>query len=287
MSADLVIPDLDGGEMLLRCLSSVLNQTVRPDRVIVVDDGSTVPTSSRLHDLVSHVEVVRDEDNAGFATAANRGIATSSGEFVALINNDVILEKDWLEAILESMRGDERIGACQTVLAMPDGRVDGAGVDLSDGTIRQRGYGSSLEDLDSSAVDAVSATATVYRREALDSLGSNQWFREEFGSYYEDVELSLALSARGWKVVVLPALLAVHQGSATGGKIEPGKRTAMMRRNRYFVARLHPDRLKRLPLLAEDFRLFLKTLGRLDLAGAGAIIRGVGRGWTSSLERKR
>src|SRR5687767_5606199 len=128
---DVIVLDIDGGAMLAECLASIHGAA----RVIVFDNGSRVPTSH------PGVEIIHSETNLGFARGANEAYRAATAPFVALINNDVVLDRDWLTVVREAMDRDERLAAVQTIIRRTDGRIDGAGVDISDGTFRQIGHG--------------------------------------------------------------------------------------------------------------------------------------------------
>ena len=132
---DIIILDVDGGAMLDECLASIREQTVAPSRVIVLDNGSRVPVSER----VQGVDVIRKNENLGFARGANEAYAATSAPYVALINNDVVLDENWLANVRDALDRDERLAAVQTIIRRPDGAIDGAGIDISDGTFRQIG----------------------------------------------------------------------------------------------------------------------------------------------------
>jgi len=126
--------------------------------------------------------------------------------------------------------------------------IDGAGIDVSDGTIRQ--ITTPIEQ-----PWGVSATAALYRRELLH-------FDERFFAYYEDVELCARLHDEGWQTRVLPVTKATHRGSQSASRVDAKR---LRTRNRYFVARLHPNVARVSALLWEDVRLLLR--GRSSLRG--------------------
>jgi GT2 family glycosyltransferase len=259
-TTDAIVLDIDGGDMLHACLRSLAAQTVVPQRVLVFDNGSAVPVASRLPELPLQVDVIRSETNLGFTGGINAAMASVDAELVALINNDVLLDPDWLEAMTAAMR-DPSVAAVQSVIRKPDGRIDGAGIDLSDGTIRQLGHGLPLADLPSlPAAWGVSATAALYRVEALRAVAvDGHVLRPEFFAYYEDVELNARLLEAGYRTVVVPRPLATHTGSASASIL--GSRAARLRmRNRYRVHRLHP-RVGRLgALLWEDVKRIARRI---------------------------
>jgi GT2 family glycosyltransferase len=253
---DVIVLDIDGGPMLEACLSSLRAQTVAPARVIVVDNASRSPAYGRVHG----VEVERSETNLGFAAGVNMAYRKTTASYVALVNNDVVLDSDWLATVRDALERDEKLAAVQTIVRRPDGRIDGAGIDISDGTYRQIGFGRPL-GTPLAVAWGVSATATVYRRAAL----GEKVFDERFFAWYEDVELCARLHASGWRIAVLPVVKAVHHGSKTAPVLGRKEAKRLRTRNRYLVARIHPGVGRVKALLREDLKLFLR--GRTSLRG--------------------
>lgn len=246
---DVIVLDIDGGAMLTECLQSIEGAK----RVIVFDNGSRVPS---FH---ANVEIIRSDKNLGFARGANEAYKATTAPYVALINNDVVLDPGWMAAVREALDRDEKLGAVQTIIRRTDGRIDGAGIDISDGTFRQIGYG--LEVGANLAVAwGVSATATLYRREAV----GERLFDERLFTYYEDVELCARLREGGWRTAVLPIMKATHRGSASA-KVLGRDALRLRTRNRYLVARMHRGTGRIAALLWEDARLALR--GRSSLRG--------------------
>ncbi len=246
---DVIVLDVDGGAMLEECIASIRAQSV-PARILLFDNGSKTATPNAT---------TRSETNLGFAGGANAALRHSSAPYVALVNNDVVLQTDWLEQVRDALDRDEQLAAVQTIITRPDGRIDGAGIDISDGTFRQIGHGDSV-GAPLAMAWGVSATATLYRRAAI----GERFFEERFFAYYEDVELSARLRAGGWRVAVLPVVAAVHRGSQTASLL--GRRALRLRtRNRYLVARMHPGVGRIRALLWEDAQLLLR--GRTSIRG--------------------
>ena len=249
---DDIVLDVDGGAMLEECIASIRAQSV-PARVLVFDNGSRTPV--RLDD----VEVHRSETNLGFAGGANAAYRLTRAPYVALVNNDVVLDREWLAYVRDALDRDEKLAAVQTIIRRPDGRIDGAGIDISDGTYRQIGHGYAV-GLPLAVAWGVSATATLYRRAAL----GERIFDERFFAYYEDVELCARLRAAGWRTAVLPVIEATHRGSHSA-PVLGGDALRLRTRNRYYVARLHPGVGSMPALLWEDARLALRR--RTSLRG--------------------
>jgi GT2 family glycosyltransferase len=270
-----IVLDIDGGGMLLACLDSIASQTLPPHEVIVFDNGSRTPVAQRIafrHGL----HVFRSGTNLGFAGGNNEAYRHTTGTYIALINNDVVLDRDWLATVSDALDSDPRLAAVQTILRKDETTIDGAGIDISDGTFRQirswdrgRLARETWQDLEyTRGRDArgpreawgVSATAALYRREAL----GETIFDETFFAYYEDVELNARLHESGWRTTVLPVIKATHLGSQSAPLL--GADALRLRtRNRYLVARRHRGVGRIGALLLEDIKLALH--GRTSIRG--------------------
>jgi glycosyltransferase involved in cell wall biosynthesis len=94
MKISVVIPAYNAERFMRRCLSSVFAQTLKPDEVIVVDDGSTDATASLAQELGARV--VR-RANGGLSAARNSGIDNASGDWIALLDADDMWAQQKLE----------------------------------------------------------------------------------------------------------------------------------------------------------------------------------------------
>jgi GT2 family glycosyltransferase len=237
---DLIVLDIDGGAMLDDCLAALRAQTHPPARIIVFDNGSTVPT------VAANAEVIRSETNRGFTGGVNAAFTHVTAPYVALVNNDVVADRDWLTTLVDAMDSDAKLAAVQTIIRRDNTTIDGAGIDISDGTFRQLGHG---QPLGTPLPDAwgVSATAALYRVEALGA----QVFDERFFAYYEDVELSARLREQGWSLRVIAAAKATHRGSQSSSRVDA---KYLRTRNRYRVARMHKGVGRIGALLWEDVK---------------------------------
>ena len=249
-----IVLDAGGGDMLRACLASVGAQTVTPLEVIVHDNS---------------------RNNIGFAAGVNAAYGKASGDAIALVNNDVVLDRDWLDTVARALHEDPRLAAVQTIIRRDELTIDGAGIDISDGTFRQIGHGQRAAGSEERRGDSeacsllaatwslawgVSATAALYRRTAI----GERFFDPRFFAYYEDVELCARLHEGGWATRVLPVIKATHRGSASASIL--GSDALRLRtRNRYWVARMHRGVGSISALLAEDLTLLAR--GRSSLRG--------------------
>ena len=214
------IPNLDGRDRLEPLIESLRAQT-RPADVVVVDNGSSDGSAELLRAGFPEVELIELGRNAGFGPALNRAVAATEGDPVVLLNNDVVCEPGFLEALLEPAAGAEMVAG--VLLSERDPRfIDSAGV-IADRTLMGFDY---LHGERRVAAEAASAPlgptggAALFSRAAFDAVGG---FDERIFLYYEDLDLALRLRARGARCELAPAAAAVHAYSQTLGAASGAK----------------------------------------------------------------
>src|SRR5271155_4988329 len=89
-----VIPTHNGARFLKKILADLRAQTVIPDEILVVDNGSTDETAAVAE--AAGARVLRQNGNLGFCRAVNRGIEEARGDWLVILNNDVMLRPGWL-----------------------------------------------------------------------------------------------------------------------------------------------------------------------------------------------
>jgi GT2 family glycosyltransferase len=216
-----VIPSWNGREQLGGVLESLEAQQLSDFETIVVDNGSIDGTLEYLASEWPSVRVVALSQNEGFAAAVNHGIERSSGEYVALVNNDVELEPHWIGIVTDVLDRHPGAGSVASKLLEWSRRnvLDGAG-DLVgwDGYCVRRGKGQRDRGQYDASPLVLSAcgAAALYRRAALDDVGS---FDERFFAYIEDVDWGLRAQLAGWDCIYEPTAVAYHVGGASSSRI--------------------------------------------------------------------
>jgi GT2 family glycosyltransferase len=221
MSATVLIVNWNSGDSLTECLRCLEAQTVKPERVLVVDNASTDNPLINAGKLAGNVTVLSINTNLGFAGGNNRALADCGTEFVALLNPDAFPKNDWLERLLEAARANPEaaaFGSRQLCHADPE-VLDGIGdIYHISGLAWREHYGMRQQgrDLVSREIFSPCAAAALYRRQALADAGG---FDEDFFCYMEDVDLGFRLRLAGHKAIYVPDAVVHHVGSAsTGGQ---------------------------------------------------------------------
>ena len=224
-----VVVTYNASDVLRRCLATLLTQSSKPARVIVIDNQGGDSESALIREACNtaftneECELYSLTQNIGFAAANNRAIAMCDTEFVALLNPDAFPHVDWLEKLLAAAERHPEaaaFGSRQMIDGQP-GIVDGTGDAYHvSGLSWRKGHGRPLrdEDLVEREIFSPCAAAALYRRSALLEVGG---FDERFFCYFEDVDLGFRLRLAGYKAIYVPDAVVDHVGGASSG----GKRS--------------------------------------------------------------
>jgi len=226
-----IVPVFNGRDHLRRLLDSLDTQTQRVEETLVIDNGSRdgAPELAREHGA----RVIAMGRNTGFAPAVNRGIREARGDWLAILNSDVVPAPDYLQKL---MAADANFATGK--ILSPQGMLDGT-FDLTTraGTTWRAGAGmadappfDSAREISSAPFTAVLIRAGVFQRAGL--------LEERFESYLEDAEFGLRCARLGITGRYVPEARAVHAGSATLGRWHPDT-VRRIARNQLFLAALH------------------------------------------------
>jgi glycosyltransferase involved in cell wall biosynthesis len=224
-----VIPTYHRPDDLRKCIASMLEQTVRPDEIIVVDDGDLdeVPLVRECREAGMRVVYV-DKDRPGLAESRNIGAERSTGDIVFYFDDDVVLEPDYFQRMLEVYRADPGHevggvgGAVINTKPLTAARKLRWAYDYlfgisgtCEGRLLRSGF---CTDLDTTPfpprgiveVDFLSGGVCSYRREVLERFRFTPGFREVARG--EDKEFSLHVS-RHYRLLQHPGARLYHYPS--------------------------------------------------------------------------
>jgi GT2 family glycosyltransferase len=178
--------------------------------VVLVDNGGSEGTVDRLRE-VAGVTVVGDGVNLGFSGGCNRGATAATGEYLALVNGDLVVEPDALARLVAvAAAPDIGIAAGSVRLADDPSRLNSAGNEIHFlGFSWVGGFGepAAVAAIDRDVAGAMGALVAM-RREVWDALGG---FAEQYFAFHEDAELSWRCWQRGLRVHYVPDAIGVHR----------------------------------------------------------------------------
>ena len=248
----IIIPVFNKVEYTFQCLRSLLREIdFNETEIIVVNNASSDETGEVLARFGALVRVIDNEENRGFVEACNQGAAAARGRFLVFLNNDTRVLEGWLKHLVETVEGNEHVGAVGSMLLYPDGLIQEAGAIVwRTGEAFHYGWGAPSDDRRytfAREVDYCSGASLLVRKDIFERLGG---FDRRFApAYYEDADLCFGVRALGYKVVYQPLSRLIHDEGATAGTdTQAGfKRFQTINREKFFdkwrevLAREHFD----------------------------------------------
>ena len=106
-----VIINYNGRHQLESCLESLHKQTLKISEIIYIDNNSTDGSNDLITEKYPDILSVLNQQNLGYAAGANQGIKMAKGEYVLLMNPDIVIEPDYIEKCLGKMEQDKKIAS--------------------------------------------------------------------------------------------------------------------------------------------------------------------------------
>lgn len=220
-SVSAVIVNYNAGEHILRCV-----RTLRADgisEIVVADNASSDGSVEALVAADPDVVVVATGANLGFGTAANRGVAHTTGEYLLILNPDTLVEPGTAKALVAALEANRDVAIVGPRVETVDGETYPSARCFPDlavaaghaflGFVAPRNRFTRryrMLDADRTApgeVDWVSGTCMMVLRKAFLAVGG---FDERYFMYVEDVDLCWRVRQAGWRVAYEPQGRVVH-----------------------------------------------------------------------------
>ena len=272
-----IIVNWNKKDLLNNCLRSLLRQTYKDFETIVVDNGSTDGSVELVKKDYPMVRPICLDENKGFSTGNNTGIKNSTSEYIALLNNDMEVDPQWLQRLYRAIKETPKIGFCASkILNYKDRSVIDAAGDIfyAFGLARKRGHmQKDNEEFNyNREIFGACAGAALYRREVLDDIGL---FDEEFSpAYYEDVDLSFRAQLRGYKCLYVADAVCYHHGHSTLGLFSPKHLYFSSRNVGYVLIKDMPSRLLLRYCLAILIYNIISSLGHIRRGSFSSFLLG-------------
>lgn len=230
----------NGANFLQPFFDSIKKQTTKDIVIRILDNGSTDDTQGILKKTCEEIdaELYLLKENYGFAGGHNFLFQKIQEPYVILLNQDLILDENYIAGLLNFLEANELVGGAQGVIERIDSnQIDSAGLKIS------RWH--SVHDIvvsphnEVAEVFGVSGAAPVYNVEALKKVAyqtnaGSCIFSDKFFSYKEDVDLAMRLRLAGYAAFVVASATAKHaRGLKDDGLLSRNDRTKFMNRLSY------------------------------------------------------
>ncbi|HPX54440.1 MAG TPA: glycosyltransferase family 2 protein, partial [Bacteroidales bacterium] len=228
-----VILNWNGRKFLEQFLPGVVKNTLAPDTsVIVADNGSEDDSLLWVTENHPEVEVIRLDNNYGYAGGYNRALKEVEAEYYILLNSDVEVEPAWAEKLITFMEMHPDVGACQPRIRSYYNRDSFEYAGAAGGYIDRLGYpfcrGRIFDTIenDNGQYDDVrevfwaSGSCMVVRGAAFDQCDG---FDESFFLHMEEIDLCWRMQNAGYTISYFPHSVVWHVGGGTLGYGSPSK----------------------------------------------------------------
>lgn len=170
------------------------------------------------------MKIVRNKKNLGFVGACNAGAEAARGELIYFLNNDTLVQDEWLDALCDTFE-DPTVGVAGSRLLFGEGKLqECGGIIWRDGSGWNWGREQDAKNPDYRYLrdaDYVSGAALMVRALLFRKLGGFDALYEP--AYYEDTDLCFRVREAGYRVVVQPASTIVHlEGRSNGTDLGSG-----------------------------------------------------------------
>lgn len=278
-----IVVNRNTADLLVRCLDHIFQSDLDANPVVVVvDNGSSDDSVSRVKERYPTVFVIEAGRNLGFAAANNRAIQQIKGDFLLLVNTDALLEKSCARSLLDFVEADSRVGMAGPQLLNADGSPQTsyeAAPTLATETLNRsllkrlfpsRFPGKSRRPSEPEEVETLIGAVMMIRRDALDKLGG---FDEDYFFFMEETDLAVRMRQAGWKVVHDPRARAVHLQGATAKAYQASARIEFYRSRYRFFGKHYGVRTMRLlqGVLTANLTLNVLALGLASLVTLGKV----------------
>lgn len=212
-----------GPDHLLReCLRSLITaaQTFAESTEILVVLNRVSPVARRrLETTHPEIRFVDPGRNLGFAGGVRVVLEHSHGEWLALFNDDCVVEPAALTQLVRAGNSADDVGsvAANVLFIGPEATINSAGIEVDAlGIAYERRLGEPAAAGETTTVDVFGASgaAGLYRRSMLEAVGG---FDESFFAYLEDADIAWRAQMHGWRCVYAPGAVVHHHHSASFG----------------------------------------------------------------------
>lgn len=218
-AVSIVITNRNGKKFLDRCFQSLNQVDYERQKLqfIMVDNCSTDGSYEYVKKAFPYVQILQNDTN-NYCKANNIGIKFSEGEYVALLNNDTYVHRNWVKELVSAIQRDDRVGCSGSKVLFPDGRIQTVGhyefpnFYWGDKGLREPDIGQ--YDF-TKEVSSLSGASVLFKRQCLEDVG---YLDEDFVMYMEDIDMFLRCRQKGWKLIYAPKSIVYHEFHGTANE---------------------------------------------------------------------
>lgn len=212
----IVILSLNRSDDTIRCLEAIERHTPIPHEILIIDNASEPAELEKVRAYVqnrANVELFEESINHGVAGGRNLGASRAKGDYVVFLDNDIVVDEDWLVHLLTEMESDERLAACCCRVVFPDKTVQFTGgtsertsTHVSFSLLNSGRPQTDLATYENVDCDWIPGGATIFRAAVFKEFP----YDTEFAGAFEDNDWSATVKAAGYRLSNAPLASVLH-----------------------------------------------------------------------------
>jgi len=220
MHLTIIIINYKTTNLVIKCISSIKNTLgdLIDSEVLIVDNNSQDNSEEIITKVFPEVIWINNPTNEGFGRANNIGIKAAKGEYVLLLNSDVIVLPGTIEKCLEALKEDQQIGVLGCKLLNEDGSEQKSTFTIASFAhlLNQNLLIDKLFKLKEPKDQAIMGSFMLFPKKVLDEVGG---FDPDFFMYSEELELCNRVLKAGYKIEQENSVAVIHEhGGSTLNK---------------------------------------------------------------------
>lgn len=238
-SCSLIFINWNTPDLTLQAVDSAVKSTGDPRmlRFIVVDNGSEDDSCNRIRAAHPEIQLIEMGRNAGFAAAANAGLAATDTPYAFICNTDILFQPNAIEQLIEALENDDRAVLACPELLREDGTKQAAAV--PEPAIVWEWFNRSLprrflkiDPRRPTPVPTVVGPCMALHRNRLQSVGT---FDDTFFFFFEETDLCRRINRSGQRCLLVPQAQVIHfQGKSANTRPVRARIQFFQSRYRYF-----------------------------------------------------
>lgn len=219
----IIILNFNGLKFLKDCIDSVLNQTYKNYEIIFVDNASVDESVKFVQENYKSVKILSLDKNIGFAGGNNRGCEIAQGEYIVLLNNDTIVDSNWLVELVKEIQ-KPNVGVVSSFVkteGIPEKYYE------MNGTLNLVGHNIMRIFSDTTEIFYPNGASMIFRKDEF-----SPPFDEEYFIYSEDAYFGFRVRFKNKEVKQAINSKVIHLGSQTTKNFKNSFVTYYQERNR-------------------------------------------------------
>ncbi|MBR9647296.1 glycosyltransferase family 2 protein [Clostridium tyrobutyricum] len=224
----IILINYNGYEDTIECVNSLEKINYRNHKIIIVDNASHDNSLTILKQKLNDCIIIESKENLGFAGGNNLGIKYAldhNADYIMLLNNDTVVEKDFLYKMLKSFNNDNNVGVVgckimyhsnKNIIWYGGGYIDWfrfIGAHYGMGQFDKGQYDDEKE------IDFMTGCCMLIKAKVFEKVG---FLPENYFMYFEDVDFCVKVKNFGYKIIYNPKAVIYHKvGLSSGGEESP------------------------------------------------------------------